>query len=98
MPYKDTIVIKDGNVEESDKDKLTPTLTPAAIVEVKPVGDDGQPIVGANVTLECQTPHRIHSGVEQADGSYTVPDRLTALQAYEELQELVLGFRKHKIV
>lgn len=78
MPYKDTIVIKDGNVEESDKDKLTPTLTPAAIVEVKPVGDDGQPIVGANVTLECQTPHRIHSGVEQEDGSYKFKDAIRA--------------------
>ena len=26
---------------------------------------------------------------QQADGSYTVPDRLTAFQAFEELQELV---------
>ena len=75
---EDTIVVKDGNVVDSDKDKLTPTLIPTEDFEIKPVGDDGQPITGANVTLECHAPDRIHSGVEQADGSYTFKDAIRA--------------------
>ena len=78
MPNEDVIVINDGEVDSADQEKLTPPLIPAEDLKIQPTGDDGQPIVGANVTLECQDPDRNHVGVEEVDGAYTFKDAVRA--------------------
>ena len=78
MPNEDVIVINDGKVDSADEEKLTPPLVPAEDLTIQPKGDDGKPIVGANVTLECQDPDRTRVGVEEADGAYTFKDALRA--------------------
>ena len=78
MPNEDDIVISDGKVDSADEEKLTPPLAPAEDLTIQPKGDDGKPIVGANVTLECQDPDRTRVGVEEVDGAYTFKDALRA--------------------
>ena len=53
-----------------------PVLTPATDVEVNPVGEDGQPITGAKVTLMCGDPPRSYNGVAGNDGTYIFKDAI----------------------
>ena len=69
--------IKTENGEVIDGN-VNPTMKTGKDVEVKPVGDDGQPILGAKATLECQSPDRTHDGIEQEDGSYIFKDAIRA--------------------
>ena len=55
---------------------VNPIMTPATDVEVKPLDQDGKPIPGASVTLECGDPSRSYIGNEQNDGTYIFKDSI----------------------
>ena len=71
FPYTETIKTSDGLVIEGNTEHV---MTPATDVEVNPVGEDGQPIPGARVTLECGDPPRSYIGRERDDGSHIFND------------------------
>ena len=58
---------KDGKVIEGD---LGPIVVQGTDVQVRPEDENGKPILGANVTLECGNPPRSYTGNEQEDGTY----------------------------
>ena len=47
-----------------------PQITPATDLVATPMDEDGQPIPGATVKLECGEPPRSNIGNEQDDGTY----------------------------
>ena len=53
-----------------------PVMPPATDLVVSPVDEDGQPISGATVTLECGEPPRSYNGKEQDDGTYVFSDAI----------------------
>ena len=63
----------DGKV----KDIEGPTLKLAENLQIKLVGDDDQPVRGANVDLQCGN-EKIHDGIEQSDGTYIFEDAIPA--------------------
>ena len=50
------------------------TNTETTDVEVKPIDEEGRPIQGANVTLECGDSPRSYIGDEQEEGLYIFKD------------------------
>ena len=66
VPYEKIIESTDGNVKE----KEDPILKLAEDLQIKLVGDDGKPVRGADVELQCNTSQKIQSGIEQSDGTY----------------------------
>ena len=77
MPNKKPISFDNGVVDEGT---TNPTMTPATDVEVKPLDQDGNPIPGASVTLECGDPSRSYSGNEhpahEHPGTYIFEDAI----------------------
>ena len=73
MTHTQDFEIDDGKVINGD---LSPTIQPATDVEVKPINEDGKPIQGADVTLECGDPSRSYVGNEVGDGTYIFKDAI----------------------
>ena len=71
MTSKDTIKTENGEVIDGN---VNPTKKPGKSVEVKPTDEEGRPIQGANVTLECGDPPRSYIGDEQEEGLYIFKD------------------------
>ena len=71
MTSKDTIKTENGEVIDGN---VNPTMKPGKSVEVKPTDEEGRPIQGANVTLECGDPPRSYIGDEQEEGLYIFKD------------------------
>ena len=60
-----------------DEGSANPTMIPATDVEVKPLDEDGNPILGAKVILECGDPSRLYTGYdEEEDGTYIFIDAI----------------------
>ena len=72
LPHTQDFTTDDGEVDGD----LNPTMPPATDVEVKPVDEDGKPIQGATVTLECGDPSRSYTGKEVNDGTYIFKDAI----------------------
>ena len=51
-------------------------MPPATDLVTKPLDKDGQPISGANVSMECGEPPRSYRGREQDDGTYVFNDAI----------------------
>ena len=68
------------NIETDDgvltKGDPNPEMPPATDLVTKPLDEDGQPIPGATVNLECGEPPRRYSGKEQDDGTYVFNDAI----------------------
>ena len=73
MTNKQLIVTDDGEVIDGD---VNPTIALATDLEVKPLDEDGTPVTGASVTLECGDPSRSYKGNEQDDGTYIFKDAI----------------------
>ena len=73
MTHTQDLEIDDGKVIDGD---LSPTMPLAIDVKVKPVDKDGEPVQGADVTLECGDPSRSYVGNEVGDGTYIFKDAI----------------------
>ena len=71
MPDKKPLSFDNGEVDEGT---TNPTMTPGSDVEVKPLDEEGNPIPGAKVTLECGVPPRTYTANDQGDGTYIFKD------------------------
>ena len=74
VPHERIIESTDGKV----KDKEDPILKLAKDLQIKLVGNDGRPVRGADVELQCNTSKKIQSGIEQSDGTYIFENAIPA--------------------
>ena len=55
---------------------LNPEMPPATDLVARPLDEDGQPIPGATIILECGEPLRSYNGNQQDDGTYVFKDAI----------------------
>ena len=86
LPIQEPFSTDDGEVDEGT---ANPTLMKSGPpVNINLSGENGEPVTGATVTLNCGDPRRSQQGVEQGRGAYRVKDAVAA-RGYEDCDLVV---------
>ena len=70
LPAADITTNKTPTYPGTTEGNTNPPMPSATDLVVGPLDEDGQPIPGATVNLECGEPPRSYNGKEQDDGTY----------------------------